>query len=179
MKFSGFVIEFFSYPVIAGFTCAASVQIGSSQIKSLFGISGKAESFLDAWEAVFSHLDQIQIWDTVLGLVSIVLLIIFKVCQRATYFRFYSCFQEIQKFGSLKYRQDWSRNRNIFGIFIFMVSLARNALIVIISTVISYNLRKSPPFKLTGKSKIYFENANTIIHRRGKSWVSTLRTSTF
>ncbi|XP_044252720.1 sodium-independent sulfate anion transporter-like [Tribolium madens] len=137
----GFVIEFFSYPVIAGFTCAASLQIGSTQIKSLFGIPGKADGFLDAWEAVFDNLDEIKLWDTVLGLVSILVLVILK---------------EVQKFGTLKYKSEWSKNRNVLGIVIFMVSLARNAIIVIIGTVISYNFGQNPPFKITGEVKAGF-----------------------
>ncbi|EFA07912.1 Sodium-independent sulfate anion transporter-like Protein [Tribolium castaneum] len=137
----GFVIEFFSYPVIAGFTCAASLQIGSTQIKSLLGIPGPADGFLDAWKAVFNNLDQIKMWDTVLGLVSILILVVLK---------------EIQKFGTLKYRSDWSKSRNILGIATFMVSLARNAIIVIIGTVISYNFGKNPPFKTTGEVKAGF-----------------------
>jgi sodium-independent sulfate anion transporter 11 len=134
----GFVVEFFSYPIIAGFTCAASLQIASSQVKGLFGLPGKANAFLEAWEAVFDNIDQIRLWDSVLGILSILFLVALK---------------EIRRFGTLQYRSDWSRNRNIFGIFIFMLSLARNALVVIIGTVIAYDLRDEAPFKITGEVK--------------------------
>lgn len=65
-------------------------------------------------------------------------------------------FQEIRRFGTLQRRPDWSRNRNILGIFIFMLSLARNALIVIIGTVLAYSLRDDQPFKITGEVKAGF-----------------------
>jgi sodium-independent sulfate anion transporter 11 len=146
----GFVVEFFSYPIIAGFTCAASLQIASSQVKGLFGLPGKANAFLEAWEAVFDNIDQIRLWDSVLGILSILFLVALK---------------EIRRFGTLQYRSDWSRNRNIFGIFIFMLSLARNALVVIIGTVIAYDLRDEAPFKITGKYR-------TILFPRYSSRVS-------
>lgn len=59
-------------------------------------------------------------------------------------------FQEIRIFGSLQHRPEWSKKRNFFGKIIFLVSLARNALIVIIGTVISYYLIDEHPFKITG-----------------------------
>jgi MFS superfamily sulfate permease-like transporter len=73
------VVEFFSYPIIAGFTCAASLQIASSQVKGLFGLPGKANAFLEAWEAVFDNIDQIRLWDSVLGILSILFLVALKV----------------------------------------------------------------------------------------------------
>jgi sodium-independent sulfate anion transporter 11 len=73
------VVEFFSYPIIAGFTCAASLQIASSQVKGLFGLPGKANAFLEAWEAVFDNIDQIRLWDSILGILSILFLVALKV----------------------------------------------------------------------------------------------------
>ena len=79
LPISGFVVEFFSYPIIAGFTCAASLQIASTQVKSLLGIGGKADAFLEAWEGVFNNLDKVRLWDSILGLLSIMFLIALKV----------------------------------------------------------------------------------------------------
>jgi hypothetical protein len=58
--------------------------------------------------------------------------------------------QEIRVFGSLQHRADWSTKRNVLGKFIFLLSLARNALIVVIGTLISYYLRDKSPFQITG-----------------------------
>jgi sodium-independent sulfate anion transporter 11 len=131
----GFVIEFFSYPIIAGFICGGSFQIASSQLKSLFGIPGKSDNFLQSWKSVFENISEISLWDTVLGVTSIVFLVILK---------------EIRVFGSLQHRADWSTKRNVLGKFIFLLSLARNALIVVIGTLISYYLRDESPFQITG-----------------------------
>ncbi|XP_044272554.1 sodium-independent sulfate anion transporter-like isoform X2 [Tribolium madens] len=132
----GFVIQFFSYPIIAGFICGGSFQIASSQLKSLFGIPGKNGNFLESWTSVFENFSQVRKWDTVLGVTSIVALVALK---------------EIRVFGSLHHRPDWSPRRNFLGKLIFLLSLARNALIVIIGTLISYYLYDQKPFKITGK----------------------------
>lgn len=121
--------------------CAASLQIASSQIKSLLGISGKANEFLEAWTTVFNNLDQIKRWDTTLGVISLIFLVALR---------------EIRVYGTLQTRPDWSKRRNIIGIGIFMLSLARNALVVIAGTVLAYCLRDNQPFKLTGDVKAGF-----------------------
>lgn len=78
--FSGFIlVEFFSYPVIAGFTTAAALNIGSSQIKSLFGIKGKSDTFLGAWIKVFEHIAETRQWDALLGVCTIIFLVFAKV----------------------------------------------------------------------------------------------------
>lgn len=77
--FSGFIVEFFSYPVIAGFTTAAALNIGSSQVKSLLGIPGKSDNFLQAWISVFHEIKKISLPDSLLGLVTIVFLVTAKV----------------------------------------------------------------------------------------------------
>ncbi|KAL2711530.1 sodium-independent sulfate anion transporter [Vespula squamosa] len=46
----GFLLDFISLPVITGFTSAAAISIASSQFKSLFGIPGRTEGFLDSIE---------------------------------------------------------------------------------------------------------------------------------
>ncbi|KAK9693169.1 Sulfate permease family [Popillia japonica] len=63
----GFVVQFFSYPVIAGFTSAAAVQIASTQLSSLFGTGLKSNEFIDAVVTLFENLDKITLWDTLLG----------------------------------------------------------------------------------------------------------------
>ncbi|KAF5289752.1 hypothetical protein FQA39_LY03669 [Lamprigera yunnana] len=133
----GFLVEFFSYPVIAGFTTAAAIQIGSSQIKSLLGIPGKANEFLEAWINVFKNIKQINVWDTLLGVVSIILLI---------------CMKQLGGFGSRNSRPEWSFFRNAFSKIIWLVSIARNAVVVIMGTVLAWALCEygEKPFALTG-----------------------------
>lgn len=75
----GFLVQFISIPVTAGFTTAAAMQIGSVQVKSLLGIPGSASEFIDAWILVFNRIDETKLWDTLLGVITVVFLIALKV----------------------------------------------------------------------------------------------------
>lgn len=72
-------MEFFSYPVTAGFTSAAALTIAASQFKSLLGIPGKANAFLDSIIAVYKHIAESRKWDTVLGFTTIIALVFMRV----------------------------------------------------------------------------------------------------
>jgi len=75
----GFLLDFISLPVITGFTSAAAINIASSQFKSLLGISGRSENFLEAIIAIFKNLKQVRYEDTLLGIGTIVVLVLLKV----------------------------------------------------------------------------------------------------
>ncbi|KAJ3644901.1 hypothetical protein Zmor_022600 [Zophobas morio] len=132
----GFVIEFFSFPIVSGFTCAAALEIGSIQVNNFFGISSKGDDFLEAWKAFIKDAGKIKLWDTVLGATSLLALILLR---------------ELKRFGSLRYRSDWSRTRNIVGITLFLLSLARNAIVIIAGVVLAYCLRDQQPFRVIGE----------------------------
>lgn len=75
----GFLIDFFSYPVISGFTCAAATNIAFTQVNSLLGISHKADSFLDALQDIFTLITDAQVPDLSLGLGTMVFLFAARV----------------------------------------------------------------------------------------------------
>ncbi|XP_019759137.1 sodium-independent sulfate anion transporter isoform X2 [Dendroctonus ponderosae] len=134
----GFLVQFFSFPVISGFTTAAALSIASTQLKQLLGISGPASIFLDAWISLFKNIKETRKWDAILGFMTIFIVFAFR---------------EIKKYGSLKHKPEWSRNRNLLGNFLFIFSLAGNAVVVIGGTSIAYvahNSYNATPFILTG-----------------------------
>ncbi|KRT84007.1 hypothetical protein AMK59_819, partial [Oryctes borbonicus] len=133
----GFVVQFFSFPVIAGFTSAAAVQIASTQLTSLLGIRQKGNEFLEAMETVFNHLDDVTLWDSVLGCICIIILLLMK---------------QLSRFGSMKTNPDWSPRRNMLGRVYWILSLARNALVVVIGSIMAYifEINGQEPFILTG-----------------------------
>ena len=59
-EFSGFLITFISKPVISGFTSAAAITIACSQLKSLFGLSYKAEGFIDTMIQFFTKKEDFK-----------------------------------------------------------------------------------------------------------------------
>ncbi|XP_043268446.1 sodium-independent sulfate anion transporter-like isoform X2 [Venturia canescens] len=123
----GFLLDFISLPVITGFTSAAAINIAASQFKSLLGIPGRAEDFLDAVKAIFSNLNKINPWDTLLGLCTLVILVLMKNIPG-------------RRMGTSLQKIGW------------IVTLARNAIVVITGAIIAYifYVNGMEPFKLTG-----------------------------
>ncbi|XP_029178689.1 sodium-independent sulfate anion transporter-like [Nylanderia fulva] len=123
----GFLLDFISLPVITGFTSGAAINIASSQFKSLLGIAGRSESFLDSLIMIFKNLYQIRYQDTLLGIGTIAILVLLKnIPGRRT--------------GNILQKMGW------------LLALSRNALVVIIGTVMAYifYINKQNPFQLTG-----------------------------
>lgn len=123
----GFLLDFISLPVITGFTSAAAINIASSQFKSLLGIAGRTENFLDSVIAIFKNIYQIRYQDTLLGIGTIITLVLLKNIPG-------------QRTGTIFQKIGW-----------FLV-LSRNALVVIAGTAMAYifYIYNQNPFKLTG-----------------------------
>jgi sodium-independent sulfate anion transporter 11 len=125
LKITGFLVQFIASPVVAGFSSAAAITIASSQLKSLFGItSGSSNEFLPSWQNFFAHLNEIRLWDTVLGISSIIILILLKNLTRLDRWK-----------STTKY-----------------ISNSRNAIIVIAGIILAFVLDQNglEPFKVTG-----------------------------
>ncbi|KAL0122519.1 hypothetical protein PUN28_007316 [Cardiocondyla obscurior] len=123
----GFLVDFISMPVICGFSNAAAIIIATSQLGTLLGIKGRSDSFVDAILKVIDHIKETQLWDTVLGVCSMVVLVLLKMLPG-------------KKQGSL------------FEKFMWLVSLARNAIVVMVGVLIAYVLFSHDilPFQITG-----------------------------
>ncbi|XP_043502993.1 sodium-independent sulfate anion transporter [Polistes fuscatus] len=135
----GVLIDFISVPVTVGFTSATSVIIVASQLKGLLGLRITSVGFLDTLIKVFQNIYQISPWDTVMSFTCIIILLSFR------------------KMKDIKLCSDQKKAstcQRILTKTIWMLSTARNAIIVIICSVIAYNLNTSEsnnPFILTGK----------------------------
>lgn len=79
------MIDFVSGPVLSGFTSAAALMIGSSQIKDLLGIKATGTTFVEMWTHIVYNIGETSLWDAVLGGVSIALLLILKVNRSKRY----------------------------------------------------------------------------------------------
>ncbi|XP_048515879.1 sodium-independent sulfate anion transporter-like isoform X2 [Athalia rosae] len=123
----GFLVDFISMPVTSGFTNAAAITIAASQLKSLIGLTGGGNSFIDSIRAVIENIKDTSLWDTVLGISSIALLVGLKQLRG-------------DRRGSWVYKIIW------------VLSLARNAVVVILATVLAYifYINGIEAFKLTG-----------------------------
>lgn len=127
----GFLVEFISGPVISAFITSAALQITSSQLKNLFGLDGSAGYyFAESMYYFIKNIKTANLWDPILGISTIVVLLALKRlgkgCSRTGH-----CSQKI----------------------IWFISLARNAIVIIIGTVIAYIFKvvaDSEPFILIG-----------------------------
>jgi SulP family sulfate permease len=75
----GFLVNFLSRPVISGFTSAAALIIGLSQLKHLFGIQiQRGDKIQILIYEIFQHIKEINFFAFGIGLSSILILIFFK-----------------------------------------------------------------------------------------------------
>ena len=76
----GAVIKFIPYPIIVGFTSGIAVTIFTTQIADIFGLSFGGEKvpgdFVGKWMIYFQHFDTINWWNTIVSIVSIVIIAI-------------------------------------------------------------------------------------------------------
>ena len=77
---AGFLVQFISVPVTSGFISAAAVIIASTGMKNVLGIYGSTNDFIKSWRHIYSHIGETQVGDVVLGVSTIIVLIIGKVC---------------------------------------------------------------------------------------------------
>ncbi len=79
----GFVIDFISVPVTAGFTSAAAITIASGQVKSIFGLKithhSHNEGIIGTWSEVFENFESVRVSDSILGIFCIVILLLMRV----------------------------------------------------------------------------------------------------
>ncbi|XP_055530601.1 sodium-independent sulfate anion transporter-like isoform X2 [Wyeomyia smithii] len=121
----GFLVQFISMPVTAGFTSAAAITIASGQVKSLLGLPGKSNEFLESWINVVENIHLTRLWDSILGVSSIVILLLMMQLKNLD-----GRWKTVGKY----------------------LSLSRNAIVVIGGTLLAYILSTDgvAPFLLTG-----------------------------
>ena len=75
----GVIVNFLSHPVIVGFTNAAAIIIGLSQINKLFGISiGRSEYFLQDVAGMLQQVDAMHLPTLLMGAAAFVIMIAMK-----------------------------------------------------------------------------------------------------
>ncbi|EDW67582.1 sodium-independent sulfate anion transporter [Drosophila virilis] len=123
----GFLIDFVSGPVGAGFTSAVSLIIFSSQMKDLLGISTSGNTFLQVWISIINDIHNISWPDFGLGLICIVMLLSLRALA--------SC--------SVGPKQDKSTCQKLLTGIFWTVGTSRNALLVCGTAALGYWLSVS------------------------------------
>uniref|UniRef100_A0AAQ4RBA1 Solute carrier family 26 member 11 n=1 Tax=Gasterosteus aculeatus aculeatus TaxID=481459 RepID=A0AAQ4RBA1_GASAC len=122
----GFLLDFISFPVIKGFTCAAAVTIGFGQVKNILGLQGVPHEFFLEVYYTFYKIPEARTGDVVLGLLCLAVLIMLLFMKESL-----GCF-------TMKLRK-----LNM-----------RNALVVVASSFVafSWNAYGHPVFTVTGET---------------------------
>ncbi|XP_055609114.1 sodium-independent sulfate anion transporter [Uranotaenia lowii] len=134
----GALVDLISLPVTVGFTSATALIIGASQLKALLGIRGGSGSgFAETIQTVIMKFGEARIPDSVLGFVSIAVLL------------------ALRKLKDVKTPADAGQGRKILGVAFWLIATARNALLVLITSLIAFYFDRQGerPFILTGTVK--------------------------
>ncbi|CAD1470177.1 unnamed protein product [Heterotrigona itama] len=124
--------------VTVGFTSATSVIIVVSQLKGLLGLRISSQGFLDTLTKVLQNIHWINWWDTGMSLSCITILLLFR---------------KMKDIKLCSNNEKPNRYQRILMKMIWLLSTARNAVIVIICSTIAYKLNSTEhgsPFILTG-----------------------------
>mmetsp|Transcript_16112 Transcript_16112/g.32643 ORF Transcript_16112/g.32643 Transcript_16112/m.32643 type:complete len:745 (+) Transcript_16112:65-2299(+) len=79
----GFVISFLGHPVISGFTSAAAVLIGLTQVKNLFGFKiEKSEFIYVTIQEIIENISDLNVVTTILGIAFVAMLYASKLAAR-------------------------------------------------------------------------------------------------
>ncbi|PWN07851.1 SulP family inorganic anion transporter [Rhodohalobacter mucosus] len=75
----GFLVNFLSHPVLSGFTSAAALIIGASQIKNLLGLDlPRTKQVFEILSGTIQNASEISIYTALIGFSSIIILILLK-----------------------------------------------------------------------------------------------------
>ncbi|XP_033214570.1 sodium-independent sulfate anion transporter [Belonocnema kinseyi] len=133
----GVLVDFISVPVTVGFTSATSVIIVVSQLKGLLGLKISSSGFMDTLKAVFENIGNTSLWDTAMSFTCIIILLIFRKMK------------DIKLCGE---GEKPTKRQLVMMKIIWLLSTARNAIVVVICSVIAYKMESlnNSPFILTG-----------------------------
>ncbi|CAG7730948.1 unnamed protein product, partial [Allacma fusca] len=127
----GVIVSFISEPVTVGFTAGAAITTMSAQIKNLLGMKvANGSGIVSIWKELFRHYDTVTTGDAVMGITSFLALLFLK---------------RVKDFKAPE-----GRRKRFWKKCFWYVTVARNALIVVTTTIIAF-IWSNPPFKLTGK----------------------------
>ncbi|GLG95334.1 Sodium-independent sulfate anion transporter [Gryllus bimaculatus] len=139
----GVLVDFISVPVTVGFTSAMAFIISCSQLKGLLGLKFSSSGFIDTATKVVQHLPETRPWDATLGFLCIFILLF------------------LRKIKDVKrHAPDVKPTpRQRIGMkILWLLSTARNALVVIVCSILAFLLsppadgsdQDASPFVLTG-----------------------------
>lgn len=123
----GFLIDFVSGPVSAGFTSACSLIIFTSQLKDVLGVNNKGATFVDMWISIIGDIHNISWNDAALGICCIIVLL------------------SMRAMASISFGPEEGKTviQKFFSAVFWVLGSSRNAVLVIVCSAIGYYLLSS------------------------------------
>lgn len=131
----GFIVDFISMPVVSSFSTSTSLIIIIAQLKNLLGIKFSAKSFPMTIVALAENIQETKVGDAAVGVFAIVFLLFCK------------------QMKDLKLSEDRASSA-VIKKALFYLSISRNALIVLLTSFLAYQLSvryETVPFRLSEK----------------------------
>ncbi|KAM9792638.1 sodium-independent sulfate anion transporter [Neosynchiropus ocellatus] len=132
----GFLLDFISFPVIKGFTCAAAVTIGFGQVKNILGLKNIPQEFYLQVYYTFCRIPEARVGDVVLGLLCLIVLVMLMLMK-----------------ASLR-SDDAPAYSRAARKLVWVVSTMRNALVVVGATLVAFawDVSGHHVFSITGNT---------------------------
>ncbi|KAL6110438.1 slc26a11 [Pungitius sinensis] len=132
----GFLLDFISFPVIKGFTCAAAVTIGFGQVKNILGLQDVPHEFFLEVYYTFYKIPEARTGDVVLGLLCLAVLVMLFFMK--------------ESLGS----EEALTCSTVARKLVWTVATMRNALVVVAASLVafSWNAYGHPVFTVTGET---------------------------
>ncbi|XP_049575817.1 sodium-independent sulfate anion transporter isoform X2 [Syngnathus scovelli] len=137
---AGFLLDFISFPVLKGFTCAAAITIGFGQVKNILGLEDIPHEFFPQVYYTFYKIPEARLGDVVLGFLCIALLVMLMSMKTSL--------------GSDDDDDDAPRFSRAARRFVCTVATMRNALIVVAASFCAFSWEAIGlrVFTITGKT---------------------------
>ncbi len=84
----GTIIKFIPYPIVVGFTSGIALTIFTTQVKDLLGLTVEGAvpaDFLSKWVCYFQNAASVDLWSTIVGVGSVVIIACWPMLNRVKY----------------------------------------------------------------------------------------------
>jgi sodium-independent sulfate anion transporter 11 len=133
----GFIVDFFSFPVMKAFTVAAAITIAATQVKVWLALEGVPRDFIPQFVQTIKRIPETKLYDFALGFICIAIIILLKKLREMKWKTRFSLLP-------LKWR--------IVHKTLWFLGTGRNIIVLVLSLIAAYILMENGlrPFKLTG-----------------------------
>lgn len=172
-SYAGFLIDFISGPVNAGFTSAVAILIVASQVKDIIGVKAVGATLSDMVVSISKDIHNFQSGDAILGSICVVIILLLRVdsvlVRSLVLVKFYNYFQMIALVNvGPKNESEQTKFQCAINRTMWLIGTLRNSIVIVVTTYIGFvyieatghdtasNKMPPIPFKVVGMSVYYY-----------------------